>query len=240
MRDILQIPNVQALQTTLSCETSVKFQLFKLCKRSFPARHPSNSNCSSFANKAFVRDILQILKVEIVKVTPELAVPLRGRFENDPPLSERVPKASAGQASPHIIRDTLCPAKYTSSCIRYMAKTHFVRDVLQIPSVEALKTKLSCETSFKFQLFKLCKQSFRARHPLNSNCSSFANEAFVRDILQIPTAQACAVSFQFQDLQAFRHPDFQTFKLSDIQTFRHPDFQTSKLSDIQTFRHPGF
>ena len=120
-----------------------------------------------------MRDLPQLLKVEVVKMTPELSVPQRVRSENDPRTPGTVSHPSAGQASPAIFRDTCCPAKHTIiSCIRYLSKTHFVRDFPQIPTVEDvrtkqyeafmrdspklkitkmedMKTKLSCETSLK-------------------------------------------------------------------------------------------
>jgi len=124
-------------------------------------------------NNTFVRDLPQFLKVEVVKMTLELSVPQRVRSENDPRTPGTVSHPSAGQASPSIFRDTCCPAKHTIiSCIRYLSKTHFVRDFPQIPTVEDvrtkqyeafmrdspklkitkmedMKTKLSCETSLK-------------------------------------------------------------------------------------------
>ena len=74
-------------------------------------------------------------------MTPELSVPLRGRSDHDPSLNDRVPQLSAGQASPSIFRDTFCFAKHSISCIRYLSKTHFVRDFPQIPTVEDVRTK---------------------------------------------------------------------------------------------------
>ena len=96
---------------------------------------------------SFMRDFLQISKVQVVKMTPELAVPTRGRSENDPGTNERVPKPSAGQASPSIFQDRFCPAKHSISCI--LSKTYFARDFPQKVKVEDVKTKLSCETSVK-------------------------------------------------------------------------------------------
>ena len=36
-----------------------------------------------------MREFLQILKVQVVKMKPELSIPLRGRSENDPGSNER-------------------------------------------------------------------------------------------------------------------------------------------------------
>ena len=96
----------------------------------------------------------------VCKTMPAPAVPLRGRSENDPGTTGRVPHRSAGQASPHIIRDTFCPAKHSISCICYLAKTHFVRDFLQIPTVEAVKTLCHPLT-----LTSLCFDIFWLWHP---------------------------------------------------------------------------
>ena len=72
----------------------------------------------------------------------------------------------------------------------------FVRGFLQIAKVECMKTKLSCEASFKFQELKIWKQSFRAR--LLSNCKSWRheNDDFVRDFLQLPRSQEVKASLQ--------------------------------------------
>ena len=152
VRGLLQIPTVQDMKTKLSCETSFKFQKVMMW------------------NEAFVRDLLQILKVEVMKRMPELAVPLRGRSDHDPPLSERVPHPSAEQASQHIIRATFCPAKHSISCIR--AKM------------------LSCETTFAFHRSRCENEAFVWDIFQIPTCNwSCENTAFVRDILQIPTGQ---------------------------------------------------
>ena len=187
---------------------------------------------------------------------PELAAPLRRRSDHDPPLSERVPHPSGGQASPPIIRDTFCPAKCTISCIRYLAKAHFVRDLLQIPTVEvwkrsfrsrlpsnsngwSMRTKLSCEISINsknVQALKTklsCETSFQFqmfKHWKGSFRARFPSNC---NGWSMKTTLSCEISLKFQTLsQTFRHADF--------QTFRHWNFPTSRLSDIQTFRHWNF
>ena len=96
-----------------------------------------------------------------------------------------------------------------SFCARFPSNSHswwreseaFVRDVLQIPTVEDVKTKLLCQMSFKFQQLStvddvkttlLCEMSFQfqqvkmwkrgfcARRPSNSNSRRCENEAFVQ------------------------------------------------------------
>ena len=181
---------------------SFKFQPLKMWKRSFGARLPSNS-------------FLQIPTGEVVKMMPELSVLLRGRPEHGPGRIESVPQQSAGQASPHIIRDTFCPAKHSVSCIRYLAKTHLVQDFLQIPTVEDVKTKLSCETSFKFQQLR------------DSDFQTFRFSDFQ--------------TFRLSGFQTFRLrlSNFLTSRLSDIQTLRYSDFQTSfRLSNFETIIPP--
>ena len=57
----------------------------------------------------------------------------------------------------------------------------FVRGFFQIPLVEKMKMKLSCEASFKFHQLKWWKWSFRGRLLSNSTGWRDENEAFVRD-----------------------------------------------------------
>ena len=81
---------------------------------------------------------------------------------------------------------------------------------LQIPRVKEMKTKLSCEVSFKFQELKRWKRSFRARRPSNSTSWRDENEAFVRGVLPIPrveemkTKPSCEASFKFQKLKRWK------------------------------------
>ena len=182
VRDLLQKVSVEDVKTKLSCETSFKdwkckmwqksscetsFKKWKwkMWKQSLRARLLSNFESWRCKNEAFVRGVLQTWKVQMVKTKPELSVPLRGRSENDPGLNESVPQPPAGQASPSIFRDTFCPAKHSISCSRYLSKTHFAGDILQKVKVQDVKTKLSCETSFKKWKCKMWKRSFRARPP---------------------------------------------------------------------------
>ena len=74
-----------------------------------------------------------------------------------------------------------------------------------------MKTKLSCEASFKFQKWKMWKQSFRARLLSNSSNWRDENEAFVRGFLQIPRVEEmkttiwCEASFNFQEVKKWPH-----------------------------------
>ena len=79
----------------------------------------------------------------------------------------------------------------------------FVRDLLQKANVEDVKTKLSCETSFKDWKCKMWKKSFRARPPSKNESGRCENKAFVRDFFQILKVQdaktklSCGTSFKF-------------------------------------------
>ena len=55
-----------------------------------------------------------------------------------------------------------------------------VRGFLQIPRVEDVKRKLSCDASFQVQELKMWKRSFCARLPSNSKSAGYENESFVR------------------------------------------------------------
>ena len=74
-----------------------------------------------------------------------------------------------------------------------------------------MKTKLSCEASFKLQKLNVWKRSFRARLPSNSKSWRFENKAFVRGFLQIPrveemkTKLSCEASFKFQEVKKWPH-----------------------------------
>ena len=111
-------------KTKLSCEASFEFQQFNVWKRSFRARHPSNSTSWMYESEAFVRGFLRI------------------------------------------------------------------------PTVECMKTKLSCEASFEFQELKTLKRSFCARPPSNSKSWRCESEAFVRGFLQIPRLREVNASLQ--------------------------------------------
>ena len=69
---------VEDVKTKLWCETSLKKRKWEMCKRSFHTRLPSKSESGRCENEAFVRHILQNLKLQSLKMKPELAVPIRG------------------------------------------------------------------------------------------------------------------------------------------------------------------
>ena len=78
----------------------------------------------------------------------------------------------------------------------------FVRDLPQKVEVEDVKTKLWCETSLKKWLWKICKQSSRARRPYKSDSGKCETEAFVRDLPQkvkvedVKTKLSCETSLK--------------------------------------------
>ena len=199
----------------------------------------------------------------LTKRCPELAVPLRGRFEHDPGTNERVPHPSPDKL-PHTSSETpLVPPKHSISCICYLSKAHFVRDFLQIPSVQALQTQILCEDFLqilKVQDVKVTPEpavpqrdrsyhhpgrTERVPHPSAGQASEtrfVPKKHSISCIHYLSKHTSCKTSFKFQvfklqENQTFRHPDFQTFDLSGIQTFRQPGFQTFKHANIKTFRH---
>jgi hypothetical protein len=78
-----------------------------------------------------VRDFLQILKVQVVKMKPELSVPLHGRSENDP-----------GQTS--VFRNRP-PDKLPHPS----SGTHFVLQKKAFCASANSQKRISCETSLK-------------------------------------------------------------------------------------------
>ena len=67
------------------------------------------------------------------------------------------------------------------------------------------ETKLSCDASFQFQELKIWKRNFRARLLSNSESWRCENKAFLRGFLQFPkiedvkTKLSCDASFKFQE-----------------------------------------
>ena len=114
---------------------------------------------------------------------------------------------SAAEA-PFIRKTTMFRANPTTQIAPMIRENEaFVRGLLQLPKVEGVKTKLSCDASVKFQKLKMWKRSFRARLHSNSNTWRCQIEAFARGFLQIPTVEdvksklSRAGSFKFQQLK---------------------------------------
>ena len=182
VRDCPQKVKVEDVETKLSCETALKRWKWKMWKWSFRG--------------------LQILKVQVVKMTPELAVPLRGRSENDPTLTERVSQPSAGQASPSIFRDWFCLAKRSILCIRYLSKRISCETSCKNWKLKMWKRSFRARLPFKIWKRKMWKRSFRARLPSKSESGRCGSKAFVQDFLQNPkvedviTKLSCETSFK--------------------------------------------
>ena len=58
--------------------------------------------------------------------------PIRGQSENDPTTPETVSHPSHRRGRSSRFGDRLCMEKHRDSCICYLSKRHFVRDLLQI------------------------------------------------------------------------------------------------------------
>ena len=135
MQGILQILRGQELNASLQCSSTNAQSV------STHAKH--NGTASSKKRKSHL----------------EPSVPLRAQFEQDFRAKRRRPKPSRKRAKSSPQRKVRLPPKNTMFCanpnIQIASMIHenkaFVRGILQIPRVEEMKTKLSCEASFKFQ-----------------------------------------------------------------------------------------
>ena len=159
------------------------------------------------------------------RIKPELAVPMRGRSEHDPGTNERVPKPSAGQASPSIFPDAFCPAKHSMSCVRYLSKTDFVRDFLKIWKLKMPKRSLAvrslgCLISWPWGL--LAVRSLAVR-PLGCEISRLWDLLAVRSLgCEISCAErslGCGIPWLW-DLLAVRSLGWETSWLWDLLAVR--------------------
>ena len=129
MRDVLQNLKVEDVERSFRARF---LQILKM--EDFRARRPSKSESGRCENEAFVRDVLLILKGQLVKIKPELSVPLRGRSEHDPTLQKKVFRNRPPDKLPH-----------PSTGKRFALQNTAFR-----ASAKAICQKLiSCETSFK-------------------------------------------------------------------------------------------
>ena len=150
-------------------------------KWSFRARRPSKSaswRCETKLSretslKMKVEDmkacenVLQIPKVQSVKMKPELAVPMRGRSDHDPNIAETVSQLSAGQASPSFFRGTFCPCK----------TQHFVHP-------RSLKIAFRARLPSKSDSWRYENEALVRDFPQKSGSERCENVAFVRDVPQ--------------------------------------------------------
>ena len=134
MRGFLQNLRLGEVNASLACSSSNKESV------STHAKH--NITASSKKRKSHL----------------EPSVPLRAQFEQDFTAKRRRLRPSRARATFSPQRNLgLPPKKHNVSCKSYQIASlireneAFARDFLQIPLVEEMKTKLSCEASFKIQ-----------------------------------------------------------------------------------------
>ena len=118
------------------CETCLKTLQWKMWKRSFRARPLSKSERGRCENEAFVRDFLQNLKVEDVKTKLSCETSLK-------------------KWKWKMWTWSFCARPPSKSESWRCENEAFVWDIPQNLNAEDVKTKLSCETSFKFWNWKL-------------------------------------------------------------------------------------
>ena len=188
-----KVQQLKRWKNQLSVEASFKFQPLKIWKRGFRAWPPSNSNGWRFENEAFAQGLFQIPTVEDVKT----------KLQNQ--IS--TPEEKFGILK-HFSKDLLKENHHRHIRANLAA---FARGLFQIPTLEDVKAKLSCEASFKFQPLKMWKRncragsalrlkvqklkickvqnlkmwkgSFHARPPLKPNSWRCEKEAFGRSLL---------------------------------------------------------
>ena len=175
-REKLQLQNRISAPTKLSCETSLKkwkwkmwkrsFRArlpskkwkWKMWKRSFRARLPSKSESWRCENEAFVRDILQILKVQVAQndawTVSSTAGPIR-------PWSEH----SRDRSGPFRNRRAT-DLPHPSS------KARFVLQNTTFRASANFQKRISCETSLKICQWQMWQRSFRARLLDNGGCDN--------------------------------------------------------------------
>ena len=182
VRGFLQLPRSEEMKTKLSCEASFKFQELKKSKQRFQARLLSNSTSCRYENEAFARGFLQISTVEDMKTT--ISCEASFNFQK----WKMWKRSFRARLLEEMKTKLSCDASFKFQELkrwkrRFRARLPstpkklgdenetFVRCFLQIPRVEEMKTKLSCEASFKFQELKRWKRRFDARLPSTSKRS---------------------------------------------------------------------
>ena len=84
-----------------------------------------------------------ILSTAHARKTLETPFTMRNRSENDPTTHETVSQPSHRRGRSSTFGDGLCMEKHRLSCICYLSKTHFVRDLLQ-NSIGNSSTSTTC------------------------------------------------------------------------------------------------
>ena len=153
----------------ISCETSLKKWKWKMWKQSFGARLSSKSEIWRCANEAFVRDFCQNLKVEDVKT--KLSCEMSFKFWNF-----KLCKWSLNWQF-HCAAD---PSMIPVETNVFHTRTSF--------SIHLPGHALSRKTQHLVHPLTF-KNACRARLPSKSESGRCENEAFVRDVLQIPPVE---------------------------------------------------
>ena len=149
VRGVLRIPRVEEMKTKLSCEASFKFQEVKKWTHLFNAAVPMHKVSQHMQNtiaqhhqrreKVTWNHQFHCAQCEYGKtITPETVAQASQLFSaTELPFTR---KNTMFRANPNIQIASLIHENEA-----------FVRGVLQIPRVEYVQTKLSCEASFEFQ-----------------------------------------------------------------------------------------
>ena len=217
---------VEDMETKLSCETSVNIWLRKIWKRSFRASSPSKSDSRRCENEAFVEDVLQILKVQSVKMKPELPVPMRG-------FPTHVPRHVWSCKTQHFFASTISQKRI--SC----------ETSLKIWKLRMWKRSFRKRLPFKIWTLKIWRRSFRARRPSKSESGRYENEALVRDFPQkvqvedVRTKLSCETSAKSEswrcENEAFVRDPLEKWKLKMWKrSFRARRLRKVKVEDVKT------
>ena len=154
-----------------------------LWRSHYNARLPSNSGSWRCENEAFVRDFPQNLKEDVMKEVDAktrlscetclktLQWKMWKRSFRARPLSKSERGRCENEA---FVRDLLQNLKVEDVKTKLSCETSF-----KSLKVEDVKTKLSCETSLKIWTLKMWKRSFRARPLSKSESGRCENEAVV-------------------------------------------------------------
>ena len=211
--DVPQNLKVEDVKTKLSCKTSLKKWKWKMWKRSFRARPPSNSDSWRCENVAFVRDLPENLKVEDVKTKLSCETSLKKwkwkmwKTKLSCETSLKIWKLKMWGRS--------FRARPPSKSESWRCENEvFVRDIPQKVKVEDVKAKLSCETSLKTWKWKMWQRSLAVR------------------------SLGCEISWLW-DLLAVRSLGSKTSWLWDLLAVRSLGSKTSWLWDLLAVRSLG-
>ena len=100
-------------------------------KHAFRARRPSKNDSGSSEKRSF--------RARLPSNTETWRC--ENIADHDPSIAKTVLKLSRGRPSSSIFRGTFCAAKHIISRIHYLSNTHFVRDVPQKMTAEAVKNE---------------------------------------------------------------------------------------------------